>query len=166
MILGLSIATFTTVHVLISLFAILAGLVVLGGMIQNVDAGIWTPLFLLTVALTAITGFPIPPFGFDPPRAIGIVLLVLVAAATGAFYVFRLAAPWRSIYVFTATAALYLDSFVAVVQAFQKVAFLNALAPTQQEPPFAVAQAVLLGLFIAAAVIARKKFRLVRPAAD
>jgi hypothetical protein len=165
MILGLSIATFTTVHVVISLFAILAGLIVLGGMIQGADAGIWTPLFLLTTVLTSITGFPIPPLGFDPPRAIGIVLLVLVAAATGALYVFRLAGPWRPIYVFTATAALYLNSFVAVVQSFQKVAFLNALAPTQQEPPFAAAQVVLLGLFIAAGVIARKRFRVAKSAA-
>jgi hypothetical protein len=165
MILGMSFATFTTIHVVISLLAILAGLLVLGGMLQGADAGVWVPLFLVTSVLTSTTGFPIPPPGFDPPRAIGLVLLALIAVATAAFYVFRLAGAWRVVYIFTATAALYLNCFVAVVQAFQKVPFLHALAPTQQEPPFAAAQVILLGLFLAAGVVARKRYRVGRLAA-
>jgi hypothetical protein len=163
-ILGMSFATFTTIHVVISLFAILAGLIVLGGMLQRVESGVWVPLFLVATVLTSTTGFPIPPTGFDPARAIGLVLLVLIALATAAFYVFRLESAWRVVYVFTVTASLYLNCFVAVVQAFQKVAFLHALAPTQQEPPFAAAQVVLLGLFLGAGVLARKRFRVGRPA--
>jgi len=78
----------------------------------------WTALFLATTILTSITGFPIPPFGFDPPRAVGTLSLVLLAIAVCAFYAFHLAGTWRWVYVVTATTALYLNCFVAVVQAF------------------------------------------------
>ena len=48
----------------------------------------------------------------------------------------------------TATIACWLNCFVGVVQTFMKVAFFNALAPTQQEPPFLIAQLAVLALFI------------------
>jgi hypothetical protein len=84
--------------------------------------------------------------------------LVLLALSILGLYVFKLAGHWRWIYVTTATAALYLNCFVGVVQTFQKIAFFNALAPTQTEPPFAIAQAVVLVLFIAAGVLAVRRF--------
>ena len=108
--------------------------------------------------LTSVTGFPLPPFGFDPPRAFGVISLVLLALTIAGLYVFRLAGHWRWIYVVTAAGALYLNCFVAVVQTFQKVAFFNALAPTQTEPPFAIAQGLLLVTFIALTVLAVKRF--------
>ena len=82
-----------------------------------------------------------PPFGFDPPRAVGILALVLLAIAVCAYYLFRLGGAWRWIYVVTALMALYLDVFVGVIQSFMKIPAVHALAPTETEPPFLVAQA-------------------------
>ena len=100
----------------------------------------WTAIFLAFTVLTSITGFPIPPFGIDPPRVIGIISLVLLAGAILGYYVFHLQGAWRWIYVVTAVISLYLNVFVFVIQAFQKLAFLQPFAPTQSEPPFVVAK--------------------------
>jgi hypothetical protein len=151
-------STFITVHTVLSLIGIASGLVVLYAMLRGKPATVTTAVFLLTTVLTSVTGFPIPPFGFDPPRAVGTLSLVLLALAISSLYVFKLAGHWRWIYVTTATAALYLNCFVGVVQTFQKIAVFNALAPTQTEPPFAIAQAVVLVLFIAAGVLAVRRF--------
>jgi hypothetical protein len=105
-----------------------------------------------------LSGFPLAPFGFDPPRAIGILTLVLLAVAVSAYYVFRLAGAWRWIYVVTAIAALYLDVFVGVFQSFLKIPAVHALAPTQSEPPFFVAQAAVLVLFVVLGFFAVRKF--------
>jgi hypothetical protein len=118
----------------------------------------WTALFLATTVLTSVTGFPLPPFGFDPPRAVGVLSLVLLAVALAALYVFHLSGAWRWLYVATAVAALYLNSFVAVVQSFQKLSFLKPLAPTQSEPPFLVSQIVVLVAFVVLGILAARKF--------
>ena len=128
-------------------------------MLNGISYPGWTALFLATTILTSITGFPIPPFGFDPPRAVGTLSLVLLAIAVCAFYAFHLAGTWRWVYVVTATAALYLNCFVAVVQAFEKVPFLQALAPTRSEPPFLIAQGIVLALFVWLGIVAVRKFR-------
>lgn len=159
MILGMSYETFTVVHVILSLVGIAAGVPVLLAMIANKQHGALTTLFLATTVLTSVTGFPLPPFGFDPPRAFGVASLVLLAFAVAGLYAFRLAGYWRSIYVVTATAAIYLNCFVAVVQTFQKVPFFNALAPTQTEAPFAIAQGVLLVAFVTLGFMAVRRFR-------
>ena len=158
MIFGVSIAAFVTVHVILSLIGIVAGLVVVFGMVQGKHSEVWAAAFLATTILTSVTGFPIPPFGLDPPRIVGILSLALLAAAVAALYVFHLAGHWRWIYVVASTAALYLNSFVAVVQAFQKVPFVTALAPTQSEPPFAIAQLAVLAILIALCVLAARNF--------
>ena len=150
---------FLQIHVAISLIGIASGLVVLYGLLSGKPLAGWTALFLLTTVLTSLTGFPLPPFGFDPPRAIGIILLVLLAAAVVALYVFHLAGAWRWIYIVTAVASLYLNVFVAVVQSFQKLSFLQPLAPTQSEPPFVVAQVIVLIAFIALGALAIVRFR-------
>jgi len=80
--------------------------------------------------------------------------LALLAGAVVALYVFHLAGPWRWVYIVGATAALYLNVFVGVVQAFQKLPFLQPLAPTQSEPPFIVAQLLLLVAFVALGALA------------
>src|SRR3954451_20045326 len=125
MILGIPTDTFLLFHVLISLLGIASGLVVLYGLLSGKPSGFWTGLFLVTTILTSLTGFPLPPFGFDPPRAIGIILLVLLAFAVAALYLFHLAGAWRWIYIVTAVTSLYLNVFVGVVQSFQKLSFLQ-----------------------------------------
>jgi hypothetical protein len=149
---------FLEIHVALSLIGIVSGLIVLYGLLNGIAFHGWTALFLATTILTSVTGFPIPPFGFDPPRAVGTLSLVLLAIAVCAFYAFHHAGTWRWVYVATATAALYLNCFVAVVQAFEKVPFLESLAPTQTEPPFVIAQVILLALFIWLGIAALRKF--------
>jgi hypothetical protein len=147
------------VHVGLSLIGIVSGLVVLYGLVTGKPFAGWTAIFLASTILTSVTGFPLPPYGFDPPRALGVISLVLLAAAVAALYVFHLAGAWRWIYVVTAVASLYLNVFVGVVQSFQKLPFLQPLAPTQSEPPFVVAQVVVLLAFIAFGALAVIRFR-------
>ena len=159
MILGVSTATFLQIHVALSLIGIATGLVAVLAMIRGKLVRVSTAVFLATTVLTSATGFPLPPFGLDPPRIIGSISLVVLALALAALYVFRLAGAWRWVYVVTATIALYFNCFVAVVQTFQKIELFRALAPTQQEPPFAIAQLVVLALFVAFGVLGVKGFR-------
>jgi hypothetical protein len=136
-------------HVVLSLFGIVSGLVVVYGLLTDRQLTGWTALFLATTIFTSLTGFPLAPFGFDPPRAVGVISLIFLAIAVVALYVFALAGAWRWIYIVSALVALYLNCFVGVIQAFGKLEFLRALAPTQTEPPFVVAQVALLVVFIA-----------------
>src|SRR5262249_19109280 len=140
------------------LIGIFTGLVVLWGLVTGKSLSCWTATFLATTVLTSVTGFPLPPFGLDPPRIVGIISLVLLAAALGALYVFHLAGPWRWIYIITAVAALWLNCFVGVTQSFQKLAFLRPLAPTQSEPAFLVAQIAVLGILVVCGFLATKRF--------
>jgi hypothetical protein len=118
-----------------------------------------TAIFLLTTVATSVTGFMFHFASFGPPEIIGVISLVVLSIAILALYGYKLAGSWRWIYVAAAVFALYLNVFVGVVQAFQKVAFFRALAPTQTEPPFAVAQGIVLIAFIALGIAAAKKFR-------
>ena len=118
-----------------------------------------TALFLFTTALTSLTGFLFPIHGLTPALRVGILACVILAVALFALYKDDLAGAWRWIFVITAVASLYLNVFVLVVQSFVKVSALNALAPTQSEPPFTIAQAVVLAIFILIALIAVMKFR-------
>jgi hypothetical protein len=146
------------IHVILSLIGIVSGLIVLGGLLSGRALGGFTALFLATTILTSVTGFPLPPFGFDPPRAVGILSLVLLAIAVGAYYLFHVAGWWRWVYVVTAMAALYLNCFVLVFQGFLKVQALHDLAPTQSEPPFLVAQGAVLIIFVLLGFFAVRKF--------
>jgi hypothetical protein len=145
-------------HVGVSLIGILSGFIVLYGLLVGEPYGAWTAVFLITTILTSATGFPLPPYGFDPPRVVGVISLVLLAAAVVAYYVFGLAGPWRWIYVVCAVAALYLNVFVGVAQALMKWGPLKALAPTQKEPPFLVAQGVVLLAFVVLGAFAVTNF--------
>lgn len=155
---GLPTHLFLQIHVALSLIGIVAGLIVLYGLLAGRALGGWTALFLLTTILTSVTGFPLPPFGLDPPRMVGILSLILLAIAVGAYYAFHLAGAWRWVYVVTAMVALYLNCFVAVIQSFAKIPSLHALAPTQSEPPFLIAQIVLLALFVVLGFVSVRKF--------
>jgi hypothetical protein len=158
MILGMSVAAFTQFHVIISLIGIGSGIIVLLGMLSSNRTPAITALFLLTTVATSVTGFMFHFESFGPPEIVGVISLVALAVALLALYSYKLAGPWRWIYVATAVFSLYLNVFVAVVQTFQKVAFFHALAPTQTEPPFAIAQGVVLLAFIALGIVAVKKF--------
>jgi hypothetical protein len=155
---GIPTDVFLQFHVAVSLIGIASGLVVLYGLVTGKALGGWTALFLATTILTGVTGFPLPPFGLDPPRVVGIILLALMAVAVAGLYAFRLAGAWRWIYVIAAVASLYLNCFVGVIQAFQKLAFVHALAPTQSEPPFLIAQVALLAAFVVLGVFAVVRF--------
>jgi hypothetical protein len=158
MILGMSLATFTEFHVIISLMGIGAGIMVLIGMLQANRVPKMTAAFLVTTVATSVTGFMFPFTSFGPPEIVGVISLIVLAVAILGLYVFKLAGSWRWIYVATALTALYLNVFVLVVQTFQKVPFFHALAPTQKEPPFAIAQGLVLIAFIALGIAAAKKF--------
>jgi hypothetical protein len=158
MILGMSIGAFTLLHVIITLVAIGSGLIVVG-MFASHRLPITTALFLLTTALTSVTGFLFPIHGLTPALRVGILACVILAVALFALYKEHLVGAWRWIFVITAVASLYLNVFVLVVQSFVKVSALNALAPTQTEPPFALTQAVVLAIFILIALIAVIRFR-------
>jgi hypothetical protein len=157
MVLGMSLETFTLVHVILSLVGIASGLIVLFGMLGAKRLEAWTALFLATTVLTSVTGFFFPS-SFMPSHVVGIISLVFLAAALAGLYVYHLAGAWRWIYVVGAVVALYLNVFVGVVQAFRKVSFLEPLAPTQSEPPFLVAQLVVMAIFIVLGIIAVRKF--------
>src|SRR5271169_1142787 len=126
---GIPTDIFLAIHVALSLVGIVSGLIVLYGLLNGRAFGGWTALFLATTILTSVTGFPLPPFGFDPPRAVGTLSLVLLALAVLALYAIHLAGAWRWIYVVTAIASLYLNVFVGVIQAFLKVPAIHDLAP-------------------------------------
>ena len=146
-------------HVAISLIGILSGFVVLYRLLFGKPSGAWTAVFLCSTILTSLSGFPLPPFGFDPPRAVGVISLVLLIGAVAAYYGYNLKGAWRWIYVACAMAALYLNVFVGVAQSFMKLPFLKPLAPTQSEPPFVVTQGVVLIAFVILGIWAAVRFR-------
>jgi hypothetical protein len=157
MILGMTIFDF--VHVLLSLIGVFSGFVVVFGLLGGKRLDGWTALFLVATVLTSVTGFFFPFHKFLPSHAVGIVSLIVLAIAIFARYVRELAGAWRGIYVVSAVIALYLNVFVLIAQAFQKVPALKAQAPTQSEPPFLIAQLVCLALFVVLAIGAAIKFR-------
>lgn len=161
MILGLSLPTFTLLHVLLSAVGIAAGLIVTERLLRNRALGLTNTVFLAATILTSATGFLFPSrmAAFTPAQTLGAISLVLLAIAALALYFGNLIGAWRWIYVVCAVVALYLNFFVGVVQAFQKVGRLRLLAPTQTEPPFALTQAAVLLFFLVLGVIALRRFR-------
>ena len=150
--------TFTLAHVVISLVGILAGLVVLAGMLTANPMEGWTAIFMCATVATSVTGFFFPYKGFKPSYVVGALSLILLTLAYMGRYSHHLLGSWRWIYVVTAVASLYLNVFVLVVQSFQKVPALNALAPTQTEPPFKRTQVVVLVAFVLLGGLAIKNF--------
>jgi hypothetical protein len=150
---------FTLIHVVLSVLGIITGLVVVGGLMAGARLDGWTAFFLATTVLTSVTGFGFPFTKVLPPHIVGALSLVLLAVCLAARYWKRLQGGWRATYVITAVAALYFNVFVLVVQLFAKTPPLAALAPTQEEAPFAVTQALVLALFVWLGWQARRGFR-------
>jgi hypothetical protein len=147
------------VHVVISLIGILSGLVVAYGFLTAKRLDRWTATFLASTVLTSVTGFFFPFHQLLPSHIVGAISLVILAVAIFARYGRNLAGIWRSTYVVASMIALYLNVFVLVVQLFQKVPALKAMAPTQSEPPFVVTQVAVLALFVMLSVFAAIRFR-------
>lgn len=142
-------ATFTWIHVILSLIGIASGLAVASALLNGDMRSRWTATFLATTLATSVTGFLFPFDTFLPSHWVGVISLLVLAPALFALYLRKLGGAWRSIYVVTALAALYLNVFVLVVQIFRKVPALHALAPTESEPPFAIVQGLVLIGFVA-----------------
>jgi|SRR5947207_5289282 len=142
-----TLATYTAVHVIISVIGIASGLVVAVGYLSGKRFEQATRVFLSATALTSLTGFGFPFTHLLPSHIVGVLSLVVLAVAIFARYGKRLAGAWRWGYVVAATLALYFNVFVLIVQSFLKVPALKTLAPTQTEPPFAIAQLVALAIF-------------------
>ena len=160
MILGLSVPTFTLLHVLLSVIGIAAGLIVMERLLRNRALGLSNTIFLAATILTSVSGFLFPSKGvFTPAQTLGVISLAVLAIALIALYFGNLIGAWRWIYVVTAVLAFYFNAFVAVVQAFAKVGRLRMLAPTQTEPPFVLTQAAVLLFFVVVGVIALRRFR-------
>jgi len=153
-------AVYTLVHVVISLAGIFSGFVVLFGLLAGKRLDGWTKFFLITTVATSVTGFFFPLHGFTPAIGVGIISLLVLSIAIFARYPRQLAGRWRWIYVVTAMIALYLNVFVAIVQAFEKAPVLKVLAPTQSEPPFKLTQLVVLALFVVLTIVGVIRFRL------
>ncbi len=151
--------TFTLVHVAISLIGIFSGFVVVFGLLASKWLDGWNTLFLGSTVLTSVTGFLFPVHEFLPSHAVGILSLVILGVAWFARYGRKLAGAWRRTYVITAVIALYFNFFVLIVQLFLKVPALKAMAPTQTETPFKVAQLAALVFFVAVGVAAAIRFR-------
>jgi hypothetical protein len=159
MIWGMTTSTFTLVHVLLSLVGIVSGMVVALGLLAGRRLHGWTVVFLVTTVATSVTGFGFPFERLLPSHVVGILSLAILALAIVARYGFHLAGAWRPIYVIAAAAALYLNVFVLVAQAFLKVPALRGMAPQQTEPPFVIAQVVVLVISAGLTVVATRGFR-------
>lgn len=152
--------TFTLIHVAISLVGILAGFVVLFGLFTSKRLDGWTGLFLAATVTTSVSGFFFPFHGITPAIVTGIISLVVLTVAIFARYARHLFGAWRKTYVISAVLALYLNVFVLIVQSFLKIPVLKEIAPIPNDPPFKLAQLVVLVVFIALGIFAAIRFRI------
>jgi hypothetical protein len=158
-ILGLNLATFTLVHVAITLVAIASGLIVLFGLLRSRRMELATDIFLLFTVLTDVTGFLFPFHGVTPAFTLGIISSAVLLPTLAARFAFGMAGSWRTVYVIGAALSLYFNCFVLVVQAFQKIGPLHVFAPKGNEPAVTAVQAVVLLFFIVTGYLAVRRFR-------
>jgi hypothetical protein len=150
---------YTIIHTLISLVAIFTGFIVLFGLLADNRLPGWTKWFLITAVATTVTGFFFPFHGFTPAIGLGIISLPFLAVTIFARYRKNLAGAWRRIYVVGAVICLYFNLFVLVVQSFEKIPALHALAPMQTESPFKLTQLVALTISAVLCIVALIRFR-------
>lgn len=153
-----ALSVFTLVHVVISLIAIVTGFLVIYDMLNARESRCVTATFLAMTVLTSATGFGFPISRILPAHIIALVSLIALGLAIYGRYFQHLAGKWRVIYVLAAVFSQYLDVFVLIVQGFLKFPALNALAPTQSEPSFAIVQGLNLLTFVVLGVLAVKRF--------
>jgi len=157
--LGLSAASFTLLHVIISLIGIATGFIVIYGFIKGKESALWTTVALTTTTLTSVTGFGFPFEHLSPAHKVGILSLAILALAIPAKYPFKLSGLWRWVYVVGALLVFYLNFFVLIVQSFLKIPALHSLAPKGSEPAFLIGQVTGLILFVALGVMSVRGFR-------
>ncbi len=158
--------TFTLIHVVLSLAGIIAGLVVVGGLMAGVRFDTWTGVYFLTTVLTNVTGFGFPFATLLPSHIVGGISLLVLLVAIAARYWKHLTGAWRGVFVVSTVLALYLNVFVLVAQLFQKVPALIAVAPTQKAPAFVLTQLIVLALFVVLGMAAVRGYRTERLAAS
>lgn len=146
--------TWTGLHTWLSLIAIATGFVVMANLIAGRDRRGWTTAFLVTAFATSATGFGFPFNGVLPSHIVGAIALAVLAVTVPALTHFHRAGRWGLVYAIGIVSSQWLLVFVAIAQAFAKVPALKALAPTQSEPPFAIAQGIVLLLFALAGIAA------------
>jgi hypothetical protein len=159
MVLGMTLTAYTILHVILSVIGIATGLVAVGGLLAGHRLSVITAIFLITTLATTLGGFLFPFNGFTPAIGVGIVSTIVLLVTIAARYIFRLHGSWRRVYVGGAVIALYLNSFVLVAQSFLKVPSLNIYAPTGSEPPFVIAQGVVLAVFAVLGILSVWRFR-------
>jgi hypothetical protein len=151
--------TYTLIHTALSLIALAAGLIVGAGLARGEASRSWSWLFIVTAFLTSATGFGFPVKGILPSHIVGVLALGTLAIAMAARFLWRFKGAWRWLYAVGIVINVYLLAFVTVFQAFGKVPFLHALAPTASESPFAVTQLTVLVLFLVLGIAAARRFR-------
>lgn len=159
MILGMSLQTFTILHVVISVLGLVSGFIILAALLGNTAKPGWTAVFLVTTVLTTVTGFLFPITALTPALVTGLISSPILAVALFALYIKKLDGSWRWIYVMTAVAALYFNVVALIAQSFLKVSVLKTLAPTGGEPPFLIAQVIGLVIFLVLGTLAMRRFR-------
>lgn len=163
MVLGLPLPTFKLIYVCVSLFAMFAGVMVVRDMRKMRPLGVWNPLFFAATILTAGAGYLFPPNTFGPPQNVCTILLAVLALALLVLYATRMNGLWRWIYALSIILALYLNVFMGITQAFERIAVLHRYAPTGNEPPLVAAQALVLAAFLIVGAIAARRFRATGP---
>ena len=149
-------STFTLIHVVISLIGIVSGLVVVYGFIAGLRLPAWNAVFLVMTILTSVTGFFFPFHGITPGIVVGVISLVVLAVAVLAWQ-----KKWATTYIVMATIAEFFNVLVLIVQSFEKIAPLHALAPKGTEPITYVAKLAALVLFVVLGWAAVKRARFV-----
>jgi hypothetical protein len=153
-------AALTTFHTALSFLALFTGFLTVAALLgaSHIPAYL-PPVFLISAVATSATGFAFPFNGVLPSHVVGGIALVVLALGTFARYFGRLSRSWKWIYELSMVASLYFLAFVGVAQAFLKIPQLRNAAPTQSEPPFAIAQFVLLAVFITLGVVLYRRSR-------
>jgi len=161
----LGLTPFGWVHTIVSLVMLVAGFVVVKDLLHSrVQAG-WMAAFLITGVATSATGFGFPFDRLVDSHYVGIISLVVLALSILGLYAFHFAGPWRWIFALGIALAFYFDVFVAIAQLFKKVPALHAMAPTLAEPPFLIAQAVVLAIFVWLFIAVVRRFQPGKPVA-
>jgi hypothetical protein len=149
----------TSFHVLISLVAIAAGFGLVYRLIANGSDSIFAKWFLATTAISLVTGFVFPFNGVTPAIHVGILCSVILLVTLYARHRARLAGIWRPTYVAGVTLLMFFNALVLIIQSFQKIGPLHALAPLGKEPTILACQVILLLGCVAAGILAMLRFK-------
>jgi hypothetical protein len=149
----------TLFHVVVSLLAILSGIIVAQGFIVGRRHENSTLSFMVTTIVTVMTGFFFPYHGFTPAIGVGILCVAIYVPTALARYTFHMAGIWRHVFIVGSLLLFFFNCLVLIIQSFQKVPFLNALSPTGNEPPIVAVQVALLIAFLVLGFLSLRRFR-------